>query len=203
MKQKNAAVYVRVSTSDQHTELQESELREYCERRSWKYVLYRDHAQSGARENRPALTEMMKDIRKRKIDVIVIWALDRLARSLKHLLTIAEECKTLGVDIVCLKQNIDTTLPAGRLTFQVLGAVAEFEREMLRERVRSGMAAAKRAGKRIGRPALRHFSTKEIERVRSLRAEGRSVRQLAKELGTTQWMISRLTSSTPGGIVLG
>ena len=87
MKMKNAAVYVRVSTSDQHTELQESELREYCERRGWKYVLYRDHGQSGAKDNRPALTDMMRDIRTRKADVIAIWALDRLARSLKHLLT--------------------------------------------------------------------------------------------------------------------
>ena len=194
MKQKNAAVYVRVSTSDQHTELQESELREYCERRSWKYVLYRDHAQSGARENRPALTEMIKDIRKRKIDVIVIWALDRLARSLKHLLNIADECKAVGVDIVCLKQNIDTTLPAGRLTFQVLGAVAEFEREMLRERVKAGMAQAKRSGKRIGRPALRHFGSRDIEQIRSLRAQGTSVRKLAKDFATTQWMISKLAA---------
>ena len=136
--------------------------------------------------------ELMADIRKRKVDVIVIWALGRLARSLKHLLTIAEECKTLAVDIVCLKQNIDTTLPAGRLTFQVLGAVAEFEREMLRERVKAGMAQAKRSGKRIGRPALRHFSSSEIEQLRSLRAQGKSVRQLAKELGTTQWMITRI-----------
>jgi DNA invertase Pin-like site-specific DNA recombinase len=138
---------------------------------------------------------MMKDIRKRKIDVIVIWALDRLARSLKHLLTIADECKTLGVDIVCLKQNIDTTLPAGRLTFQVLGAVAEFEREMLRERVKAGMAQAKRSGKRIGRPALRHFSRSDIEQVRLSRAQGKSIRQLAKELGTTQWMIAKLAAS--------
>jgi DNA invertase Pin-like site-specific DNA recombinase len=135
---------------------------------------------------------MMKDIRQRKVDVIVIWALDRLARSLKHLLTIAEECKALGVDIVCLKQNIDTTLPAGRLTFQVLGAVAEFEREMLRERVKAGMAQAKRSGKRIGRPALRHFGSNDVEHLHSLRTEGRSVRRLAKEFGTTQWMVSKL-----------
>jgi DNA invertase Pin-like site-specific DNA recombinase len=141
MKPKNAAVYVRVSTVDQHTELQETELLEYCQRRGWQQCVYRDKGQSGAKDNRPALAEMMKDIRKRKVDVIVVWALDRLARSLKHLLTIAEECKALGVDIVCLRQNIDTTLPAGRLTFQVLGVVAEFEREMLRERVKSGMAS--------------------------------------------------------------
>jgi len=106
------------------------------------------------------------------------------------------------VDIVCLKQNIDSTLPAGRLTFQVLGAVAEFEREMLRERVKAGMAQAKRSGKRIGRPALRHFSTKDVEQVRSLRAEGKSVRQLAKELGTTQWMIAKLTATRRPSIVM-
>jgi DNA invertase Pin-like site-specific DNA recombinase len=137
---------------------------------------------------------MMKDLRHRKIDVIIIWALDRLARSLKHLLTIADECKTLGVDIVCLRQNIDTTLPAGRLTFQVLGAVAEFEREMLRERVKAGMVQARRAGRRIGRPALRYFGPEDIEQLRSLRAKGISVRKLATDFGTTQWMISKLVS---------
>jgi DNA invertase Pin-like site-specific DNA recombinase len=199
MKLKNAAVYVRVSTVDQHTELQETELREYCERRGWQYVLYRDHGQSGAKDNRPALIEMLKDIRKRRVDVIVVWALDRLARSLKHLLTIAEECRALGVDIVCLRQNIDTTLPAGRLTFQVLGAVAEFEREMLRERVKAGMQQARRSGKRIGRPALRHFGPRDIEQVRSLRANGTSVRKLAKDLGTTQWMIAKLITSEGAG----
>ena len=195
MEAKRAAIYVRVSTVEQETDLQEVELKEYCERRNWDYVIYRDRGQSGVKDNRPALNNLMNDIRRRKADVIVIWALDRLARSLKHLLTIAEECKTLGVDIVCLRQNIDTTLPAGRLTFQVLGAVAEFEREMLRERVKSGMAQAKRSGKRIGRPALRQFSSGEIEQVRSLRAQGKSVRQLAKELGTTQWMIAKLVAS--------
>jgi DNA invertase Pin-like site-specific DNA recombinase len=144
----------------------------------------------------PELNALLGDLRKRKVDVILVWALDRLARSLKHLLTIAEECKALGVDIVCLKQSIDTTLPAGRLTFQVLGAVAEFEREMLRERVNSGMAQAKRAGKRIGRPALHRFGVREIERVRTLRSKGESVRKLAKDFGSTQWMIARLTGST-------
>ncbi|HEX4920030.1 MAG TPA: recombinase family protein [Candidatus Bathyarchaeia archaeon] len=199
MKLKTAAVYVRVSTTDQHTEVQETELREYVAHRGWNCVLYRDKGQSGAKDNRPALTELMKDIRRRKVDVLVVWALDRLARSLKHLLTIAEECKTLGVDIVCLKQNIDTTLPAGRLTFQVLGAVAEFEREMLRERVKAGMAQARRTGKRIGRPALRTFGPRDIEKVQWLRSQGKSIRKLAQDFGTTQWMIARLTSSAPNG----
>jgi len=128
--------------------------------------------------------------------VILVWSLDRLARSLKQLLNIAEECKSLGVDLVSLRQNIDTTLPAGRLMFQVLGAIGEFERELLRERVKAGMAQARRAGKRIGRPALRHFSPGERERVRSLRMEGASVRKLAKDFATTQWMIAKLLGSS-------
>jgi DNA invertase Pin-like site-specific DNA recombinase len=130
------------------------------------------------------------------LDVILIWSLDRLARSLKQLLTISEECVSLGVDLVSLRQNIDTTIPAGRLTFQILGAVAEFERSLLVERVKSGMAQARRAGKRIGRPALRHFSTGELERIRTLRTQGASVRKLAKDCATTQWMIAKLIGSS-------
>jgi DNA invertase Pin-like site-specific DNA recombinase len=194
---KRAAIYVRVSTAEQETDLQEHELEEYCERRGWTCVVYRDKGQSGAKNDRPALTTMMNDLRRRKIDVIVVWALDRLARSLKQLLSIAEECRAVGVDLVSLKQNVDTTLPAGRLTFQVLGAVAEFEREMLRERVRAGMAQARRSGKHVGRPARRSFLATEIERMKSLRSKGTSVRKLATDFGTTQWMAARLTDSEP------
>jgi DNA invertase Pin-like site-specific DNA recombinase len=120
------------------------------------------------------------------VDVILVWSLDRLARSLKHLLNISEECKSLGVDLVSLRQSIDTTLPAGRLTFQILGAVAEFARELLRERVKAGMAQARRAGKNIGRPALRRFGSAELDRIRLLRMQGVSVRRLAKDFATTQ-----------------
>jgi DNA invertase Pin-like site-specific DNA recombinase len=195
--QKRAAIYVRVSTTGQETDLQEHELREYCERRGWSYVVYRDRGQSGVKNDRPALTAMMNDLRRRKVDVVVVWALDRLARSLKQLLSIAEECRAVGVDLVSLKQNVDTTLPAGRLTFQVLGAVAEFEREMLRERVKAGMAQARRSGRHIGRPALRRFHVTEIEKMRLLRSQGMSVRRLATDFGTTQWMAARLTDSEP------
>jgi len=194
MKTKRAAIYVRVSTAEQDTGLQETELREYVESRGWCCVVYRDQGQSGAKNERPALTALLNDLRRRKADVVVVWALDRLARSLKHLLTIAEECRLLGVDLVSLRQNIDTTLPAGRLTFAVLGAVAEFEREMLRERVKAGMAQARRAGKRVGRPALRQFAPSDIETMRQLRSQGTSVRKLATDFKTTQWMAERLTS---------
>jgi Resolvase, N terminal domain len=138
MREKRAAIYVRVSTTDQDTGLQETELRQYVESRGWECVIYQDKAQSGAKNDRPALNAMLSDMRRRKFDVVVVWKLDRLARSLKQLLTIGEECRSLGVDLVSLRQNIDATLPAGRLTFQILGAVAEFERELLRERVKAG-----------------------------------------------------------------
>jgi DNA invertase Pin-like site-specific DNA recombinase len=194
---KRAAIYVRVSTAQQDTDLQEHELQEYCQRRGWSCVVYRDRGQSGAKNDRPALTAMMNDLRRRKIDVVVVWALDRLARSLKQLLSIAEECRSVGVDLVSLKQNVDTTLQAGRLTFQVLGAVAEFEREMLRERVKAGMAQAKRSGRHVGRPARRIFLATEIERMKLLRSQGTSVRKLATDFETTQWMAARLTDLEP------
>jgi len=174
--------------------MQETELREYCGNRDWSCVLYRDKGQSGAKNDRPALNTMLSDLRKRKFDVMVVWALDRLARSLKQLLTISEECRSLGVDLVSLRQNIDTTLPAGRLTFQILGAVAEFERELLRERVKAGMAQARRSGKHVGRPALRKLQPNEIARMKELRSEGVSVRKLAADFGTTQWTASRITA---------
>jgi DNA invertase Pin-like site-specific DNA recombinase len=183
---KRAAIYVRVSTVEQEIEMQESELKESCERRGWTFTVYRDKGQSGIKEDRPALNSLLGDLRKRKFDVVVVWALDRLARSLRQLLTISEECRSLGVDLVSLKQNFDTTLPAGRLIFQVLGAVAEFEREMLRERVRAGMAQARRAGKNVGRPIKRNLLAGEIEKMKSLRSNGASIRHLATEFGTSQ-----------------
>jgi DNA invertase Pin-like site-specific DNA recombinase len=199
MKGKKAAIYVRVSTLEQDTDLQETELRQYVESRGWECVVYRDKGQSGAKNDRPALNQMLNDLRRRKFDVVVVWKLDRLARSLKQLLTIGEECRSLGVDLVSLRQNIDTTLPAGRLTFQILGAVAEFERELLRERVKAGMAQARRSGKHCGRPALRKFQPTDIETMRRLRSEGGSVRKLAKDFETSQWMVARITSSSAAG----
>jgi DNA invertase Pin-like site-specific DNA recombinase len=196
MKAKRVGIYVRVSTNEQDTEGQETELRAYVESRGWTYEVYRDKGQSGAKSVRPELTRLLGDLRKRKLDIVVVWAPDRLARSLRHLLEIAEQCQSLGVDLVSLRQNIDTTLPAGRLTFQILGAVAEFEREMLRDRVKAGMAQARRTGKRMGRPALRCFNPSDVERLRALRSQGTSVRRLAKDFGTTQWMVAKLT--TPG-----
>ena len=182
-------------TAEQETAMQEAELQEYCEHRGWACSVYKDHGQSGAKNDRPALTRMLADLRRRKFDVVVVWALDRLARSLRQLLVISEECRELGVDLVSLRQNIDTTLPAGRLTFQILGAVAEFERELLRERVKAGMAQARRTGKHLGRPARREFQLAEVERMRLLRSQGTSIRTLAADFNTSQWTAARLTAT--------
>jgi DNA invertase Pin-like site-specific DNA recombinase len=195
MKAKRAAVYVRCSTSSQETEMQEVELTDYVARRGWECRVYRDAAQSGAKERRPALDSLLSDVRKRRVDVLCVWAWDRLARSLRQLLSIAEECRSLGVDLVSLKQNVDTTLPAGRLTFQVLGAVAEFEREMLRTRVKAGLEMARRNGKRLGRPALRHFDSDEASEIRRLRKAGKSVRSLAASYKTTQYLVRKVSES--------
>ena len=174
--------------------MQESELLDWAERRGWESKIYRDNGVSGAKESRPGLDALLADVRRRRIDVVMVWSLDRLARSLKQLLTLAEELRSLGVDLYSHKQAIDTASPSGRLTYQVLGAVAEFEREMLRERVKAGLAQARRSGKKIGRPPLRRFVADEIAEIKALRQGGASVRGLAIQFRTTQYVISKLAS---------
>lgn len=190
--EKRASLYVRVSTSSQLTDSQATELRAYARKRGWSYRVYQD-TQSGAKENRPGLEALLADARSGKVDVVVVWSLDRLARSLKHLLDLMAEFRRLNVDFVCLKQDLDTSTPAGRLTYHVLGAVAEFERELLRVRVRAGMAEARRQGRRIGRPPLRQFTESEVRRIHTARnEEGASLRRLATDFGSTQQTIQKI-----------
>lgn len=173
------AVYARVSTHDQDAEVQLRELRTYVKRRGWTLAgEFVDEGVSGAKDRRPALDRMMVAVRQRRIDVVTVWALDRLGRSLRHLVVTMDEFASLGVDLTCYSQPIDTTSPAGRLTFAVLGAVAEFEREMIRERVRAGLAKAKDSGKRLGRPA----KPLDLDRARELLAGGTSFRGAARAL---------------------
>jgi DNA invertase Pin-like site-specific DNA recombinase len=198
---KRAGVYVRVSTATQETDMQETELRAYAEARGWMiHKVYADQGISGAKSNRPALDEMWADCRRRKIDICMVWALDRLSRSLKDLIGALEEFRRLGVDFVCLKQNLDTESSGGRLLFHIVASVAEFERDLLRARVSAGMAEARRKGKHIGRPALRKFSERDVALLRSLRETGQlSVRQLAIQHGTTQWMVKKLLGAPQTG----
>lgn len=173
-------IYHRVSTSDQSHDPQIRELRDYADRRGLQvFGEYVDTA-SGAKKSRPELDRMLKDVRSRKVDIVLVWAFDRFARSTSHLVTTLEEFQSLGVDFVSYRQQIDTTTPAGKLTFTVLAAIAEFERELIRERVKAGMAAAKARGKRIGR---RKVPMAVQGQIRRLRAQGMSVRKVAEEVG--------------------
>jgi DNA invertase Pin-like site-specific DNA recombinase len=149
---RRAAIYARVSTADQTTENQLLELRRYVEARGWTAVEYTDDAVSGAKERRPALDRVVADARRRRFDVLVCWRLDRLGRSLKHLILLLEEMQALGIDFVSLAEGIDATTPAGKLQMHILGAIAEFGRARIAERVRSGLARARSQGTRLGRP---------------------------------------------------
>lgn len=149
-----AAIYVRVSTFDQEPENQLRELRQYVVARGWTSVEFVDRGVSGSKDKRPALDELVKQAKRRKFDVLVCWRLDRLGRNLRHLILLLDELQALGVGFVSLAEGIDATTPAGRLQLHVLGAIAEFERERIRERVMAGLQRARAQGKRLGRPRV-------------------------------------------------
>jgi DNA invertase Pin-like site-specific DNA recombinase len=147
-----AAIYARVSTLDQEPENQLVELRGYVEARGWSAIEYVDHGVSGTKESRPALDALVTDAKRRKFDVLVCWRLDRLGRNLRHLILLLDELNALGIGFVTLGEGIDTTSPTGRLVLHVLGAISEFERERIRERVMAGLQRARTQGRRLGRP---------------------------------------------------
>ena len=147
-----AAIYARVSTLDQQPENQLQELRRYVQARSWTAQEYVDRGVSGAKDRRPALDRLVRDAMRRKIDVLICWRLDRLGRNLRHLILLLDELHAMGVAFVSLAEGIDATTPAGRLQLHVLGAIAEFERARIAERVKAGLTRAKARGQRLGRP---------------------------------------------------
>ena len=173
------AIYYRVSTAEQKPDRQVRELRRYARKRKFKVQGEYVDKVSGATRSRPELDRLMEEVRQGKVDVVLVWAFDRFARSTSHLVSTLEEFQALGVDFVSYTQQIDTTTAAGKLTFTVLAAIAEFEREIIRERVKSGMAAAKARGKHVGR---RRISMTKQSRARLLRSQGVSYRKIAKEL---------------------
>ena len=174
------AIYARVSTlNGQNPEMQLAEIREYASRRGWIVAgEYVDLGISGSKESRPELNRMMKDAHSRKIDCVVCWKLDRLGRSLKHLVTLIEDLSAYGVAFVALRDNLDLSTPSGRLMMHVIAAMAEFERELIKERVIAGIAAARKRGARIGRPKTYINPTKVAE----MRAAGVPWRAIAKKL---------------------
>jgi DNA invertase Pin-like site-specific DNA recombinase len=170
--------YARVSTNEQTAENQLLALRAFTDARGWEPAESIDQGQSGAKERRPALDAMMAAVRARKVDVVVATKLDRLARSVHHLVAMGQELQALGVDLVVLDQAIDSTTPSGRLLFHVLASIAEFERDLIRDRVIAGLTPARAQGVRIGRPRV----PVDVRRARTLLGEGQSLRQVARIL---------------------
>jgi DNA invertase Pin-like site-specific DNA recombinase len=174
----NAAIYARVSTSDQNCDMQLRDLREYCQRRGWNAVEYVDTGVSGVKTSREQLDRLMRDARQRKLDLVLCWRFDRFARSTKHLLNALEEFQSLGVGFVSHQEAIDSTTPIGKMMFTVISALAEFERSVLIERVRAGIETARSKGKTLGRPRKVFRRDVAVE----LRAAGYSWRRLSREL---------------------
>jgi DNA invertase Pin-like site-specific DNA recombinase len=174
------ALYARVSTPIQDPEMQLRELREYVARREWTVAgEYVDAGICGATESRPQLNRLLADAHQRKFDAVLVWKLDRFGRSLKHLVVTLADLEALGLAFVSLRDNLDLTTPSGRLMFQIIGAMAEFERALIQERVRAGMRNARAKGKRIGRPRSGADSLK----VARLRAQGLPWRAVSQATG--------------------
>jgi DNA invertase Pin-like site-specific DNA recombinase len=156
-----AAIYARVSTNNgQDPGMQTRELREYCE--------YVDAGVSGAKERRPQLDALLVACRKRRVDAVVVYRYDRFARSLRQLVNALEEFRSLGIEFISLHEGVDTSTPNGRLVFGIFASIAEFERELIRDRVKSGIAAARSKGKKLGRPMV----NVDAARIAALRDSG-------------------------------
>ncbi len=181
MKKKSVAIYARMSTSRQKVDLQLEELKKLIRRSGWKlYKVYVDEGFSGKDTKRPAFNKMMEAAMKREFEILAVWKFDRLSRSLKDLVTTLEELDSLGIDFVSHENHLDTSTPSGKLVFQVIAAVAEFERDIIVERVKAGMENAKRKGKHVGRPRIPNHV---VEKARKLRKEGKSWREIGSALG--------------------
>lgn len=196
-----AALYARVSTDAQSTENQLRELRDAASRLGWDVVAeFVDHGISGAkgRADRPQLDAMLKGVSRKEFDVVAAWSVDRLGRSLIDLVGLLKELHSTGIDLYLHKQAINTTTPSGRAMFQMMGVFAEFEREMIRDRVNAGLAVIKETGKNkhgdvvtLGRPKV---SAKVESRIKELRAEGMGILKVAKTVGCGVSVVQRLAA---------
>lgn len=201
---KRAVLYLRVSTIDQTTANQERELREVAGRMGCEIAqVYKDHGISGAkgRDKRPAFDRLCKDAAQRKFDVVMAWSVDRLGRSLQDLVGFLSELHALRIDLFLHQQGLDTTTPAGKAMFQMMGVFAEFERSMIQERVRAGLARAKEEGKQLGRPRI--AAELEGRILAALKAPGRTegVRKIAARFGVDPSTVQRISRPFDGGSV--
>jgi len=184
------ALYARVSTADkgQDPQMQLRELREYCERRNWTITSeYVDVGVSGSKDSRPELNKLMADAKQRRFDAVLVWKLDRFGRSLKHLVSALGEFVALGIAFVSLRDSFDLTTPAGRLMFNMVASFAEFERDLIRERVMAGIANRRAKGFRVGRKPV----TIDSPRLQALRSEGQTIREIATTLGCSRSLVHK------------
>lgn len=185
---KRAAIYARVSTLRQDEGMQMSDLRELAKRHKWEIVTeYIDRGVSGSKESRAELNKLMADAKRRKFDVVMVWKFDRFARSLKHLITALAEFDHLGIDFVSHQEAVDTSTPAGKALFSMIAVMAEFERELIRERVMAGLENAKRKGIQLGRRETRF----DVNEAILMRKEGKSWREISKKLGVSKTVVYR------------
>ena len=177
-----AAVYARVSTTNhgQDPGVQLREIAEYCSRRGWTVTAeYVDVGISGTKEKRQELDKLLADAHRRRFDAVVVWKFDRFARSVSHLLRALETFQALGIEFVSLTEGVDTSTPAGKMVFTVLGAVAELERSLICERVKAGLRHARARGKKLGRPR----KPLDVAKIARLRKQGKSWRKIARTVG--------------------
>jgi len=176
------AIYARVSTTNhgQDAGLQTSEQHQFAEARGWQvFDDYVDQGVSGSKDSRPELNRLMADARRRKFDIVLVWKLDRFGRSLRHLVNALAEFESLNISFVSLSDNLDLSTASGRLMFNIIGAMAEFERALIQERVKAGIRNARAKGKRIGRPP----ANVDASQIAQLRAQGLSWKKIAKQMG--------------------
>src|SRR5229473_571903 len=182
-----AALYARVSTTNhgQDPQLQTREMREYCERRGWEIAgEYTDVGISGSKDSRPELNRLMADAKQRRFDAVCVWKLDRFGRSLRHLVNALAQLEEHHVSFISQRDNLDLTTSAGRLMFNVIGAMAEFERDIISERVKAGLRNAKAKGTQLGHPCGK-FNPRFISRVRKLYAQEPSYRKIAAKVSVS------------------
>jgi DNA invertase Pin-like site-specific DNA recombinase len=191
VKERRVAIYSRASTTEQHTELQTNELEEYAAQRGWTvHRTYIDEAVSGTKQNRPALDALMAEAQQKKFDVVLVWKFDRFARSLSQLVSALELFKALSIDFVSCTEAVDTTVPIGQFVFHVFGAIAQFERELIRERTIAGVREARRRGKKLGRPSAAPLPPEQMQCIRRERSENKvSLRKLSRQHGIPLWRI--------------
>jgi len=190
---KRAALYMRVSTVDQHLETQLLDLRQMAAQRGYAIVQEYTDKISGTKARRPGLDQMMADARRGKFDVVLVWASDRIARSVKHFLDVLDELNRIGVEYVSFRENIDTGGPLGRAIVVIIGAIAELERSLIVERVRAGMRRARLEGQRIGRAPLLLDSFA----IQQDRQRGQSIREIARDHRISTATVQRVLRKPP------